>query len=78
MKTMLALIASVMLFAMPGCGPDRALPNPSVPHRLAKPADAVIYVRTSSGDLQEQEVTIPDGWYIAAPALVEGQAGGSK
>lgn len=70
MKTALALIVFAMLLA--GCQPDRPLPSRSIPHRLAKDTDAVIYVRTPQGDLQETDVTLPAGWWVAAPEIIEG------
>ncbi len=70
--TMPLLIVSALLLSVPGCGPDRALPNRSVPHRLVDDVDTSIYVRTPAGDLQEQPVRIPAGWYIVSPEIVEG------
>ncbi len=66
------LIVSVLLLSLPGCGQDRAIPDSSVPHRLAADVDATIYVRTPAGDLQEQPTRIPAGWYVVSPVIVEG------
>lgn len=69
--TMPALISFALPCAMLGCSPDRAIPSQKAPHRLAKPTQATILVRTDKGDFQEQDVTLPAGWWVASPQLVE-------
>ncbi len=66
-------MSGVAFLSLPGCSPDRALPSSKVPHRLAEPADVVIWVRTPDGDFQKQPVHVPDSWWIAAPEIVEGK-----
>lgn len=70
-RTMLGLVAFVMLSF--GCGHPRAIPNPSVPHRLAKGTKGVIWVRLPDGSLTREKVEIPQGWWVASPIVVEAQ-----
>jgi hypothetical protein len=63
---------AVLLLTLPGCPPqERALPDPRIPHRLAGDVDAKEWVRKPDGSFEQQPVRIPDGWWIAAPNIVE-------
>lgn len=63
------LIVSVLLLV--GCGTERMIPDPNIPHRTAYPTKATILVRRSDGKLAETEVEVPAGWWIASPQVVE-------
>ncbi len=67
-----SLCFAVLLLTLPGCPPqERAIPSQSIPHRLAQPVDADIWVRKPDGTFEQQPVRIPDGWWIASPGIVE-------
>lgn len=51
--------------------PERALPDPNIPHQLSRPVVAHQWVGKPDGTKQEQAVTIPANWWIASPQVVE-------
>lgn len=70
MLTALVLLASAL--ASPGCSLRQpVLPDETVPHRLAQPARLTVWVRRDDGRLVEQTVSVPAGWWIASPRVVE-------
>jgi hypothetical protein len=70
MRTWLALVASLPLFV--GCATKTiVLPNPSIPHRVAKETTATIWVRLPSGQLAKAKVRVMPGWWLASPEVVE-------
>ncbi len=71
MRLMLTVLLASALLSSLGCGPDRPIPNRLVPHRLSRPVEVTIYVRTEKGDLQEAMVEVPAGWWLASPELIE-------
>lgn len=66
-KTALALLAFGMLSL--GCVHRTVLPDPSIPHRLAREAKVQVYVRAPDGTLIEQKVRILPGWYVVSPEV---------
>lgn len=65
---------ALLLFALLllGCQHQkRILPDETVPHRLAKPVDAFIFVETRPGVFTEQSVELPANWWVASPKVVE-------
>jgi len=69
MRTLLALVASALLST--GCARTIALPNPSIPHRVARETTATIWVRLPNGQLTQAKVRVMPGWWLASPEVVE-------
>lgn len=68
------IVGGLMLSILPSCALVRdnpALPDQTIPHRLSRPVNAMIWVRSPAGDFIEQTATLPAGWWIAAPQVVE-------
>jgi len=68
-RTALALTASAMLSI--GCAHQAAIPDPTVPHRVAKEAEIVIWVRLPDGKFVKAPARLLPGWWIAGPPVVE-------
>ena len=63
-------LASALLSS--GCAPTKAaIPDPSIPHRLAEEAEVVIWVRLASGEFTKAKVRVLPGWWLAGPPAVE-------
>ena len=72
MRTVVALSASVMLCV--GCVPPRlVIPEPSIPHQLAKPAKVKILVGTPDGKYETQTAEIPAGWWVVSDEVANGR-----
>lgn len=69
-----ALLASAMLFG--GCVTRTVIPDPTVPHQVAKEADVEIWVETAAGKKVRQKVRLLEGWWIAGPPVVEPEGDG--
>lgn len=70
MRTLLAVAVSAWLSI--GCAGPKVIPDPTIPHRVAKPGHLVVWGRLPSGQFAEVEVEIPAGWWVAGPLVVEG------
>ena len=71
LKIMIVLAASVSLST--GCAPPRqaVLPDPRIPHRLAAPAEVLVWVRRKDGSLAQELIKVDAGWYVAGPMVVD-------
>ncbi len=72
LKTKLALAASTMLFS--GClflPQERALPDPSIPHKISRETTVNIWVRRPDGLLVEETVRADPGWYLVSPQVAD-------
>ncbi len=67
-----ALLASALLSSA-SCAHKAALPDPAVPHRVAREAEVEVWVRLPSGELSRQKVRLLPGWWIAGPPVVEAE-----
>jgi hypothetical protein len=67
--TVKLLVASTMLSV--GCAAQPVIPDPTVPHRVAKEVEVVVWVRLPDGSLQKQTVRVLPGWWIAGPPVVD-------
>src|SRR6056297_1173280 len=70
MRTALVLIVFVLLLS--GCGratQTLAIPDQSIPHRIAAPTTVQIFVRTNNG-MAKQTVQVLEGWWIASPTVM--------
>lgn len=54
------------------CAP-RPIPDPRIPHRLAGDVEATIWCRMPDGTLAPADIRLPEGWWVAAPQVVEPQ-----
>jgi len=70
-KIVLVVIASVMLSPASGCFRRAAIPDPTIPHRVAKEAEVEVWVRLPDGRLTRVKVRLLKGWWIAGPPVVE-------
>jgi hypothetical protein len=69
MKTPLAVITSAML--LNACAGQQVIPDQRFPHRVAEPTKVVIWVKAKDKTLVKQAFTLPEGWWIAGPQVVE-------
>ena len=67
----LVLTGSAML--LPGCQLPRqvALPDQSIPHRVATETIVDVWVRRPDGQLVVERVRLMPGWWLASPMVVE-------
>ena len=70
MRIGFTLLASALLCCAPKV---TAIPDPTVPHQVAKEAAVEVWVRLPDGRLASQPVRLLKGWWIASPPLVEGE-----
>jgi len=47
------------------------IPSATVPHQLARPVKATIWAKGADGKMHEVQVTVPEGWWVAGPPVVE-------
>lgn len=67
--TALGLLACALLLS--SCLPrTEALPDPSIPHRVADEAAVVVWVRRPDGLLVRETVRLLPGWWVASPQVV--------
>lgn len=72
-KTALVLFA----FVLPSLGCVvrlQTIPDPTIPHRVAREAEVEIWVRQPDGTLVKRSVRLLEGWWIAGPPVVEGES----
>jgi len=71
--TMIALAASTTLWSgSVGCSPRvQVIPDPTIPHQVAKEAEVEIWARRADGTMARQKVRLLEGWWIAGPPVVE-------
>lgn len=63
------LSASAMLSV--GCVKRTVIPDPTVPHQVAREAEIEIWVDTKDNKKVKQKVRLLEGWWIAGPPVVE-------
>jgi hypothetical protein len=68
-KLALVVIASALLSS--GCVGRTVIPDPRVPHQVAREGKVTIWVETKDGKKVKQKVRITEGWWIASPLVVE-------
>lgn len=69
-RTMNVLAASAMLW-LGACAHSQVIPDPTVPHQVAKEAQVQVWVRAPDGKMVAQRVRLLQGWWIAGPPVVE-------
>ena len=65
------LIASVL--PLSGCFAPRVIPDPTIPHRLSRDTTAWEWRTMPDGTKAEAPVTIPAGWWVAGPMIIEAE-----
>jgi hypothetical protein len=67
------IVFALFAFAMlSNCGVSRlAIPDPTIPHQVAKETEVEIYTRLPDGKLSKTKVRLLKGWWIAGPPVVE-------
>ena len=69
-KLSLASIAFVLLTL--ACAPlPLVVPSQNIPHQLASECKTSILVAHPTGKVETQKVTIPVGWWVASPSIIE-------
>jgi hypothetical protein len=68
MKTVLTLLVFMTLCCAPKV---MVIPDPNVPHQVAKETTVEVWMRLPDGRLASQEVRLLKGWWIAGPPVVE-------
>jgi hypothetical protein len=68
-KLVLVLCASATL--LPGCVKRTVIPDPTVPHQVAREAEIEIWVDVKGDKKVRQKVRLLEGWWIAGPPVVE-------
>lgn len=67
-----ALVGCTMLSL--GCGASRlAIPDPTIPHQVARETEVEVYVRLPDGKMTRAKVRLLKGWWIAGPPVVEAE-----
>jgi uncharacterized lipoprotein YajG len=72
LRTLTALALIVFVLLLSGCEratQTLAIPDQSIPHRIAAPTTVQIYVRTING-MTIQTVQAQEGWWIASPTVM--------
>ena len=65
-----ALGVSAMLCS--ACVPGKVvIPDPNVPHQVAKETTVKIWVRTADGGMSAVPVRLLEGWWIASPQVMD-------
>lgn len=73
MRTIMsALLASAMLLTV-ACAHSQAIPDPTVPHQVARETAVTVWVRQPDGKMVEQTVRLLKGWWIAGPPVVDSE-----
>jgi hypothetical protein len=68
------LAACTMLWT--GCAHSQmVVPDPTVPHQVAREVEVVVWCRLPDGKLAQCEVRLLPGWWVAGPPVVEGGDG---
>ena len=70
MKTAAVLCAFAAL-SLTSCAGKGVILDPTIPHRLAKEADVVIWARQPDGTLRKTKARALPGWWLAGPPVVE-------
>lgn len=68
-RIVLVLIAFAPLFT--GCVKRAVLPDPSIPHRVAKETQVEVWCRLPDGKWAPCTVRLLEGWWLASPQVVE-------
>ena len=68
------LLASALLSS--GCIKRTVIPDPTVPHQVAREAEVEIWVQAPGGNKVKQKVRLLEGWWIAGPPVVEPEGEG--
>src|SRR6056297_3553964 len=69
---LIALVLLVFALLLSGCGratQTLAIPDQSIPHRIAAPTKVQIFVRTNNG-MVKQTIQVLEGWWIASPTVM--------
>lgn len=69
-KLVSALFVSGLLCS--GCVKRTVIPDPTVPHQVAREAEVEIWTDAADGKKVRQKVRLLEGWWIAGPPVVEG------
>ena len=73
MRTAL-LVLTASALPLLGCKPPAlVVPDQRIPHQLAVECRTTILVKHPSGQVESQKVTVPAGWWVGAPQIVEGK-----
>lgn len=72
-RIMIVLAAFTMLWSVnAGCSPKvQVIPDPTIPHQVAREAQVEIWARRADGTMARQKVRLLEGWWIAGPPVVE-------
>ena len=69
-RLVLALLGSALLSS--ACVPRRlVIPDPTVPHQVAKETTVQVWVQAPDGKRVATPVRLLEGWWIAGPPVVE-------
>ncbi len=71
-KIAIALLGSALLSSA-SCAHQATLPDPTVPHRVARETEVEVWVRRPDGTLTRETVRLLPGWWIAGPPVVEAE-----
>lgn len=73
-RIVLTLLASGMLST--GCATRKIIPDPTIPHQVARESEVTIWARAADGKKVKQQVRLLEGWWVASPPLVEAEPAG--
>ena len=67
----LVLVLLVCVMPLGGCASRAVIPDHTVPHRVATEAVVQVWAQRADGRWVKTEVRLLEGWWIAAPQVVE-------
>jgi hypothetical protein len=71
-RIVIALAGSMMLWLASCRAGPQVLPDPTIPHRIAKETTVTVWARDPDGTLRQVPVRALPGWWLASPQVVEG------
>ena len=69
--TRLALMLATCALLFSGCATRAVIPDPTVPHRVAKETTVMVWAQRPDGRWIETEIRLLPGWWVASPQVVE-------
>jgi len=69
-RMILPLMLSAVLLAGCKLPSSQVIPDPSIPHKVSREVNVMVYTRGTDGSYVEQRVRMLPGWWIASPQLI--------
>lgn len=69
----LALVLAASATLSTACVKRNVIPDPTVPHQVARETEVVVWTRAPDGKMVPTKVRLLKGWWIAGPPVVEAE-----